>query len=386
MSHAARARFDALTSLRFFAAFHVFLFHYLPLWFPHLVEKEGLLRSLIVCGYTGVPFFFLLSGYVLSYGYEPSISDGSFSRTEFWLRRLFRLWPVMILSLLLGFPPLLAGLLKEGASASGAVSSFGLNLFFLGAWFPQSLRINYPVWSLSVEAFFYLLFPFLMVWPAIKNPRWVGLILLWGASVAILLALCFFDPTLASTPGDRPGEWLRVSSGIGWREFLEVNPIVHLPSFLAGILLRRVHARSTLSLGPIGFLLLISSLGAVFLLSRFLPFLFLHSSLLLPLFAGLILYAVDWPPLQRWLGRPWLVLLGESSFALYLLHVPLRDWISFAWNRLGLRESSYFPALAALAMGGVILVSVIVFHFFERPLLFWLKSRLAKKRTAASSS
>jgi len=66
-SSPGRERIHALTSLRFFAAFYVVLYHTYPLAFP---EKAGtVLAKFISLGYVSVSFFFLLSGYILAVVY-----------------------------------------------------------------------------------------------------------------------------------------------------------------------------------------------------------------------------------------------------------------------------------------------------------------------------
>jgi peptidoglycan/LPS O-acetylase OafA/YrhL len=63
----AGRRLDSLTGLRWFAALGVFLFHYGIL----LSANYTVMRSALALGYEGVPFFFVLSGFVLTWNYHP---------------------------------------------------------------------------------------------------------------------------------------------------------------------------------------------------------------------------------------------------------------------------------------------------------------------------
>ena len=93
----ARPRLPALTSLRFFAAFHVVIFHFQamqifigPAWFQKLSS----------IGYVGVSFFFVLSGFILVYTYagRPIVLN------NFWRARFARIYPSYAFSLLVTAP------------------------------------------------------------------------------------------------------------------------------------------------------------------------------------------------------------------------------------------------------------------------------------------
>lgn len=143
-----RARLDSLTSLRAVAAFVVFAYH-LP--GPGGGADEAF-RRLTGQGLLGVSFFFALSGFVLVWAARPGDEAGRFYR-----RRFARIYPAMAVALLLG---LLVNAHLDRTFSAGQVA-----LPFLGlqAWVPVSEWVhadNGVAWSLSCEAFFYLLFPF----------------------------------------------------------------------------------------------------------------------------------------------------------------------------------------------------------------------------------
>ncbi|MHA3682863.1 acyltransferase family protein [Leucobacter sp. HY1908] len=82
-------RLDALTGLRWWAAFLVFLFHmrvFAPL--------PGPINLLFDQGYLGVTFFFVLSGFVLTWSMRPRVSVSTF----YW-RRFARIWPAHMVAL-----------------------------------------------------------------------------------------------------------------------------------------------------------------------------------------------------------------------------------------------------------------------------------------------
>src|SRR6202008_4495325 len=102
----------------------------------------------------------------------------------------------------------------------------------LQAWAPQAaLTWNSVCWSLSVESFFYFLFPFLLLrarklsWQALV----IGILALWCVSLSLSFSYVFLHPDGAAN----------VNSGatnLFWKNVLSFNPLVRLPEFLIGML------------------------------------------------------------------------------------------------------------------------------------------------------
>jgi peptidoglycan/LPS O-acetylase OafA/YrhL len=90
--------------------------------------------------------------------------------------------------------------------------------------------------------------------------------------------------------------------------------------------------------------------------------------MLAPIFAGFIwaLSAVS-TPLSRWLCGRWLVALGNSSYALYLIHTPILTLFQhFQWV-----AQRFYPVYLALCVG----LSLLSFHYFETPARLWFMER-----------
>jgi len=100
-----------------------------------------------------------------------------------------------------------------------------------------------------------------------------------------------------------------------------------------------------------------------------------HNGLMAPLFCMLILgVASAKDPLTALLAKPSLRLLGESSYALYILHFPFMILLSSAIYRLDLPLASVQKTIAYILLS--IGLSIIAFQFFERPLQSKIRSRL----------
>jgi peptidoglycan/LPS O-acetylase OafA/YrhL len=145
-----------LTSLRFAAALWVFVFHvnlHWPLGLPAPLDR------IVIHGPVGMSLFFVLSGFVLAYSYGRG--DELPVRRYAW-HRFARIYPVYTLAALVTLPFLLPP--DRAVSAAQVAFVIAAHLLMLQAWFPQLMPFwNFGAsWSLSVEAFFYALFPALL--------------------------------------------------------------------------------------------------------------------------------------------------------------------------------------------------------------------------------
>ncbi|MDZ4048042.1 MAG: acyltransferase, partial [Pseudoxanthomonas sp.] len=139
-------KLDQLTSLRFFAALLIVVHH---------AESMMGIGGMGVNWGQGVSFFFVLSGFILTYVY-PRLA--TLDDTQRFLRaRVARIWPAHVASFALGF-----ALMPYAWDTWTAIA----NLLLVHAWIPQSayyFSYNGVSWSVSTEAFFYLAFPLLIL-------------------------------------------------------------------------------------------------------------------------------------------------------------------------------------------------------------------------------
>lgn len=166
-----RDRLPSLTGLRFWAALLVVLYH--------LDHRIGVVRGadwLVAYGRTGVTFFFVLSGFVLAWTYHGQRTRlGVFA----W-RRFARLWPLVATTAVLS----LLAFRHVGTHVDTwpAATTF----LFLQAWRPEwAVGANGAAWSLSDEAFFYLVFPLLLLLAGRRG----GARMLWAVVVVAQVVL-----------------------------------------------------------------------------------------------------------------------------------------------------------------------------------------------------
>ncbi len=228
---------------------------------------------------------------------------------------------------------------------------------------------NTPAWTMSTEAFFYILFPFVV---RFKRPARLGwllglLALLWAAGMVSPALYTWLHPDGDLHPG-------RYSSGI-WIRALKFTPLPHLPSFLFGVVLADLNqripvtARTRLALGLAG----LAGLYAVLFFGEHLPYVFLHDGLLMPLFGAAILGLAGQNLMSSFFGFLPFVLVGEASYCLYLLHFNLWNIIhNSGWlEKTGLIQLD--PWFSYLLL---ILASVMTLKWIERPGQQWIRKNI----------
>ncbi len=328
---------NTLTSLRFFAALGVVLVHIratMPgVYDGFLFDRMG----------AGVDFFFVLSGYVLAITYR----NGLVLKT-FVVRRFARIYPLYLLTTLVWMALWLHGWRISRATEleSGLAHALLVQAFIPG--FAYVLGFNAVAWSVSCEAFFYALFPWL------RQGRRALYTALAGAALYIAVAASFQGELDAYFPG-----------------FLWYFPPARLYQFAAGIALAYVGVpmRGTL------WELASAALAAALLFPVVQPAPFLESAYFTVASALLIgVFAHEAGAVSRWLRHPWMVLLGESSYALYLWH-----------HMLMLEARNAAPWQGALIIAAIVALSVASFLLIESPARSWL-SRTALLSWRARSS
>ena len=361
----------ALTSLRFVAAAYVAVYHYAPIYFPTTHEPY-----VVPLGYTGVTFFFLLSGFILAYNYRRADLSTPSRRNLFYRARFARIYPTLLLTLAIHIPWLFNWSSAQPEPLKSLMQS-GLVLAPLGihAWVPgAACSLNCPSWSVSVEVFFYAVFPFLLPL-VLRRPVTVAVTtaLAWILGAGLLSLAWSSYATGVSLIGPEPG-------GLGpvfLAEFIKYFPLLHLPTFVAGLLLCVVFEREEWSVGALLFAAL--SCG-VFVVAAavFIPEPVLHDGLTVLVWAPLILAcaAMRKGPLCT---AP-MIFLGKVSFAFYLLHIPVFAMINTA-DRVVLHGwLMAHPWIAVTLNGAASLVAATLVHLMvEEPARRWVLSRTPRR-------
>jgi peptidoglycan/LPS O-acetylase OafA/YrhL len=308
--------------------------------------------------HVGVQIFFVISGFIITLLLREKEADGDISLKAFWRRRAFRILPALWLFLLtLAFLHVLGVLSIDQSSWLGS-------LFFLrnhvgGGWFTGHL------WSLGVEAQFYLLWPVLMAY----LPR-ARLDLALGGAIALAVTSRFLAALL----------------GAPELSFYSLHGNLDLLMFgvMAAIRVSGRHEEATaherqswhdwLAMKWTWPALVLLALAFAFLMStRWSPWAMVAQPLLTGLLVSLaIVQASETPKITRMLGYMPLTILGLWSYSLYLWQqlflAPAGAWPENTW----MRENQVGMLLALL------LAAPASYYLIERTF-----NRLAHKRSSA---
>lgn len=354
---------NQITFTRFIAALTVVFFHYGSHAFPATLSW---INDSVMAGPIAVNYFYVLSGFIMAIAYYQIQPTSPLNKKRYWIARFARIYPVYLVALLLM-------VIASSHELSEKPLALPLHLGMLQAWIPgYPMTLNNPGWSLSVEAFFYLCFPFLLALVYRSGLKYLVTlcIVLWVGSQYILLS------------GINSPEY----TGKGLlHDFVYYHPLMHINAFIAGLLCGVMFKRNADSLRSPHPAWLLGSLLLIILLLEGRPFfetilgikLAYTNGLIAPAFLLFIwLLAATKGRIQTWLSHPFLILLGEASFSLYILQKPVFGLYNRILEpRLGLNHiADFYGALILL-----IVISIVSYKLFETPARLLINKTFAKK-------
>jgi len=350
-------RLDALTSLRFFAAAMIVI--------HHSRGEFGLSQHLFRGVFLGqaVSFFFVLSGFILAYAYQDMKNREDVKR--FFVARVARLWPAHVAT----FCIVLVFMYPHSSSWDITLA----NLLMIQAWIPLPhyfFSYNAVSWSISTEFFFY--FSFVLIFFFLRER------LLLALAFAFALALsAVFLADLWHLSMYRPGE-----NVLSIDALVYIHPFARLFEFVFGVVvftLWKSHSgrfqmglKSTAVLELLALLMVAAGI-------YYIPHLafYYQEEIGMPavkwlvstgcfLLFGLLIFmmALDRGIVSRFLSLPMLVLLGEISYSLYLVHtILIRKYHQSAELYASLPAWVIYPLFWLL----LLIVAHLIWYLIERP-------------------
>lgn len=361
---------NSLTSLRFFAALGVMLHH---LGILNSVHSPVINRmaSYFFNGYVGVTFFYILSGFIINYSFNKHLQDGQFDIKDFFVFRVFRLFPVHVLTLF-------SFLVLTGTFSNLTTEFFPFisNLFLIHALIPEQqyyFAFNSVSWSISCELMFYISF--------------CGLITLSNKALVVVLSLILscqfylliFPQSLLSD------HWL-----------FYINPFFRIVDFMIGVLVCRVYfatnympgklLASIFEISSVIFLLLM-----VVVATKYIDNMNVRYDLFFipPMLAILCAFLFNNGILSRLLSYRLFIRLGEASFAFYMIHlIIITQMVEVLNPKINKVSSVLFYSLSCFVLS--LLISLAIYYFYESPInkilrRKWIAFRYGQRNELISS-
>ncbi len=317
--------------------------------------------------------FFILSGFVLGYSYK----NGVINYQDYAFSRFSRIYPIYFLAALATLPWLVSSL--NVYDSDQTIRYFFVifsNLFMLQAWTPQLFNFwnDGGSWSLSVEMFFYALFPFLINYLKIKTNKQLFIIL---AGLYIATAL--------------PGiSWILFNQNTSHIVYYS-TPIYRLPEFIIGIICGLLYVRELRVPYPafcfitvLFFYYCLLAWGPVYGFTAM-----THNYATIPLVAICISCAANISSgmLYNLLANPLLVFLGRISYSFYSFQSHILLILITKHNALIKR----FPlladnhVLAFITFLALITLAAINYYFVENKFRTYLNKKYASKKEFQST-
>lgn len=345
MENLSLKRLDQLTGLRFFAAFLVFLSHL------NWNRSHEFFQKVFESGFVGVSFFFALSGFVLAYSYQEKLVTGKVSKKKFIFLRFVRLTPLHFATAL----PFVGWVIYTDRFSLLALIS---NITYMQSWVPHSdvyFSLNAPSWSLSNEMFFYVCFCFLALM-TFRSLFCVGMLLLAVIIVSATFFTIFYNDLIV---------WGSLTLSY-WMFY--IFPGFRLLEFLCGILLFRLWKVGYTPGSHLVIPAYILLFASMYFANR-IPEAFRWSVyFLLPVLFFLYAHLQGGGIINRILKTRLLVLLGNASFAFYLIHQPIILVLKRLLSLFNLSDFGFFMVSLVIS----ILLSLIIHLVYEK----WAERKL----------
>ena len=367
-----------IDGLRAFAVLSVVAFHAFPSWL------KG--------GFIGVDVFFVISGFLITSHIFENLDKGQFSFTDFFGRRIRRIFPALILvmvsSLAFGWFALLADEYTQLGKhvTSGVVFITNFILVDESGYFDNAAETKpmLHLWSLAVEEQFYIVWPFAL-WLAWKRKFNLLTITILVSVVSFYLNLRFVKSHPTATFFWPVGRFWELLSGsiLAWL-LLYKSALLSLfklwvDKFLVRIIYsKEVEADGSTTSNLMSFFGLLLLAYGVILINESLSF--PSKWALIPVLGAVLIIASG---SKAWLNRiflmnPIAVWFGLISYPLYLWHWPILSFLQIVEGEVPHRDGRIIAVLLA------IFLAWLTYKFVETPIRKQTQNALKAKHLVIS--
>jgi len=367
-----RRHFHTFDALRFFAFFKVFLLHIPIFYFPAFnYFKKG--------GGIGVLFFFVLSGFLITYILLVEKQDtGTISLKRFFIRRILRIWPLYFLMLGVAFvTPYLLNWFQLGHSDDGYSPNWLMSIAFLENY-QGMITNNHPnvsplgvTWSLCVEEHFYIIWGLLLYVVSIRR---LPILILGCIILAFISRYVYSLFQLPKSDILTNFDYFSYGAIPAWL-------LVARKEKFEGWLVRIPFMVKMLSVLGVAVYVILSP-NIDYPMQR--EFESLTFGILFIITLCCILPEKN---AVRISDKSWLTRLGTYTYGMYLYHTIIINLMAQVFNKYNIPLNNPWNALVYSVISFVLtaFISILSYHYFEKYFL-GLKERFIKDRKLASES
>jgi len=383
VKHSQNSHLPALTGVRFFAIFHIFLHHLWAVYNYHsgktettngllvgLNEAPDLLLTFMSNGWVSTSLFFMLSGFILSYLYWNEDGQFTVSKKRFWILRFARIYPVHLLALAILIGLKLPGLLEENVPLGLLISSAIGTSTLVQAWVPAWIPLwSWPTWTISVMIFLYLIMPYLIMLLNRLSRRQL---------IVAIVAMPFISviPTIIYAS--------MMDAGVPWSMDIELFfsnfPLFWIPYFVTGMLMTRIfllnrfseiqQTPSLISWGDLAFITVVV-IACIPDIEQPMHF-FIRQGLLMPIYIVFVLdLARGKGMMAKVFSLPGTRFLGETGFSIFI-------WQSVVITGLFI-SLAHFPSIGPyqvwLAIVMLMALAIPSTFLFEKPFVSFVRRK-----------
>jgi peptidoglycan/LPS O-acetylase OafA/YrhL len=321
------------------------------------VPEDSMLYYFSHEGGIGVSFFFVLSGFLITYILilEKINNQGKIPLKKFFKRRILRIWPLYYAMVIFAMcTPFILGFFNISYSNQGYQPNWFFTLTFLEnyvAMFTRQLPNVAPltvIWSLCVEEHFYIFWGLAFYFISLKNvPK-----LLLGCIIFSFIMQIVYEKYEINT--------LDLFTNIHYFAFGAI------PAYLF-VFKKNIIEKLSLIPAVYKYLYAVSIIGVIVIVSNtnLIPDLKVSSLLFSVLFSGLILFTLGEKNVFKISDKSILAKLGKYTYGLYLIHTIC---ISL-FIKIGSKYDMNWIVITLLSFVSTVIFSALSYHLFEKQFL-----------------
>ena len=349
-------RIEYLDSIRGVAAMMVVVYHFIGWKWGDYTKYHA--ASMIFNGSDAVSFFFVLSGFVLSYKYLHS--DKRLQTSNYLYKRILRLYPAYITTVLINYLYWNRALLFDGQLATVIQDIFLDNsqkLWQELVMIKNNHKFYIPGWTLAVEMIFSLLMP-VFVFLARKNIKFIWLLIPFTLILGVFEGNHISMFTMHFALGILLAYYYKSAVNFDFKSS-KIFPFRYIIAFFLFALFSIRHIERIFPFSK-----------SYHRVAELINFDMFHYTGIAS--ALILLWVINTPAIQQFLTNRFFLFIGKVSYSLYLCHWIIVIYAMNNWDSMMAYFSNYYIGFGIILLGvmvATIIAATIMYYIIEEPFI-----------------